>query len=243
MSVHASRLSVIMPAYNEAARIEHSLDELRRWLDGGPFVWELRVVDDGSADETASLVERAASADARIVLQREPHRGKGGAVRAGMLAAAGDLRFMCDADLSMPPHELRRFLDVVPSVSDIAIGSREGIGSTRVGEPAYRHLMGRAFNALVKAMALPHVEDSQCGFKLFTAHAAEAIFPRLTIDGWAFDVEMMFVARRQGWRIAEVPIEWHYRADSRVSAIRDPLRMVKDVLTIRANGVRGLYER
>lgn len=243
MSVPRTQLSIVMPAYNEAARIEQSLHDLRQWLEGCGYSWELRVVDDGSVDGTARLAGRMASADARIVLQREPHRGKGGAVRAGMLAATGELRFMCDADLSMPPHELPRFLDAVPAGADIAIGSREGIGARRVGEPAYRHLMGRAFNALVKTVALPQVEDSQCGFKLFTAQAADAIFSRLTIDGWAFDVEMMFVARRQGWRIREVPIEWHYRADSRVSPIRDPLRMLGDVLKIRARSARGVYEK
>ena len=148
---------------------------------------------------------------------------------------------MCDADLSMPVSEMPRFLAMVPTQCDIAIGSREGVGSERVGEPAYRHTMGRAFSALVKAMVLPGLDDTQCGFKLFTSHAVEAVFPMTTIAGWAFDVEVLFVARCQGQRIREVPIKWHYRDRSKVSAVRDPLRMIRDLWTIRTNGVREVY--
>jgi dolichyl-phosphate beta-glucosyltransferase len=237
------RFSVVVPAFNEAARIGASLDELRRWLMDHAADWELRVVDDGSEDETAAIVERAALKDPRIVAQREPHRGKGGAVKAGMLASTGARRFMCDADLSMPLHELPRFLAVVPSACDIAIGSREGIGARRVGEPAYRHLMGRAFNTLVRAAVLPRTLDSQCGFKLFTARAAEAIFPRLTIEGWAFDVEMMVVADVQGWQVRDVPIEWRYEERSQVSPLRDPAVMFRDVWRIRRNRRAGIYDK
>jgi dolichyl-phosphate beta-glucosyltransferase len=235
-------LSVVIPAFNEARRIGGTLDELRHWLLDSRLEWEVRVVDDGSEDETVTVVERIAQREPRIVVQREPHRGKGGTVRAGVLAARGGLRFMCDADLSMPVRELARFLDVVPSRCDIAVGSREGASATRVGEPTHRHLMGRAYNALVRGALLPGISDSQCGFKLFTARAAEAIFSKTRIHGWAFDVEALFIARQQGWRIAEVPIEWHYQADSRVSVARDPFRMVRDLWRIRANARRGLYE-
>jgi dolichyl-phosphate beta-glucosyltransferase len=176
------------------------------------------------------------------VLQREPHGGKGAAVRAGMLAAAGELRFMCDADLSMPVRELPRFLDVVPRACDIAIGSREGAGARRVGEPAHRHVIGRGFNALVRSLAIPSINDTQCGFKLFTAGAAAAVFPHVTIDGWAFDVEMLWIATRRGLRIREIPIEWHYRDYSRVSPLRDAVVMLRDVVKIRANAARGLYD-
>ena len=188
-------------------------------------------------------IDLARSHDARIVLQREPHRGKGAAVRAGLLRATAGLRFMCDADLSMPVAEIPRFLAIVPSRCDIAIGTREGVGARRVGEPAYRHLLGRAFNTLTQALVLPGIHDTQCGFKLFTAEAVEAIFSRTTLEGWAFDVEALFIARRLGLRVEEVPVEWHFQEQSRVSAVRDPLRMLRDLRTIRRNARRGMYER
>lgn len=241
MSCNSSQLSVVVPAFNEAQRIGETLDDLQRWLHASPYDWEVRIVDDGSEDETVGLVERVAEKDPRVVVQREPHRGKGGTVRAGLLSARGDLRFMCDADLSMPLHELSRFLAVVPSRCDIALGSREGAHATRVGEPLHRHLMGRAFNALVRHAVLPGISDSQCGFKLFTARAAEAIFSKTTIQGWAFDVEALLIAELQGWKAAEIPIEWHYRPESRVSVARDPLRMVRDIWLIRANARAGMY--
>jgi dolichyl-phosphate beta-glucosyltransferase len=243
MSCDESRLSLVIPTYNEAGRIKQTLDELLRELPSFGFSCEIRVVDDGSEDQTTEVVERMAKADPRIVLQREPHRGKGGALRAGLLAARGALRFMCDADLSMPAREIHRFVSLVPDECDIAIGTREGPGAQRVDEPAYRHVMGRAFNALVQYGLLPGLHDTQCGFKLFTARAIEAVLPSTTVEGWTFDLEVLFVARLQGWRIREVPIEWHYRDRSRVSIVRDPWRMARDLWTIRANGRRGVYGR
>jgi glycosyltransferase involved in cell wall biosynthesis len=235
-------LSIVVPAYNEARRIGLTLAELRGALPSFGHPWEIRIVDDGSADGTAAIVETAARADPRIVLQREPHRGKGAAIRAGLLAAAGELRFMCDADLSMPIAELPRFLALVPAQCDIAIGSREGVGARRVGEPAYRHWTGRMFNVLVRLGTLGGIRDTQCGFKMFSRAAVERIFPRTTLDGWAFDIEVLSIARRQGLRIVEVPIEWHYREHSRVSLLRDSVRMARDVLRVRANMMRGRYE-
>jgi dolichyl-phosphate beta-glucosyltransferase len=236
------RLSVVVPAFNEGARIGSTLRELCAALPGLVPSWEVRVVDDGSTDDTARVVESMAREDGRVVLQREPHRGKGGAVRHGLLAATGDVRFMCDADLSMPVNEIPRFLEAVPERCDIALGTREGRGAERVGEPDYRHLMGRAFNALVRAALLDGLDDTQCGFKMFSARAVEAVFPRMTIDGWAFDIEALFIARRQGLRIGEIPIEWHYRERSQVSAVRDSMRMARDVLRIRSNARRGMYD-
>ena len=235
------RLSVVIPAFNEAGRIRQTLEELLAHVYTSVPDFEIRVVDDGSDDDTPDIVESVARAQPRVVLQREPHRGKGWAVRAGLLAATGELRFMCDADLSMPLSELPRFLAMVPAQCDIAIGSREGIGSNRVGEPAYRHAMGRAFSTLVKAIVLPGINDTQCGFKLFTSNAVEAVFPMTTIAGWAFDVEVLSIARLRGITVKEIPIEWHYRQDSKVSVVRDPIRMFRDLCTIRLNGIRGVY--
>jgi dolichyl-phosphate beta-glucosyltransferase len=243
MSRGESRLSIVIPTYNEAERVEQTVDELRGELLTSGSSFEIRVVDDGSEDRTTEVVERMGQADSRIVLQREPHRGKGGALRAGLLAARGALRFMCDADLSMPAREIHRFVSLVPGDCDIAIGTREGPGARRVDEPAYRHVMGRAFNALVQSGLLPGLHDTQCGFKLFTARAVEAVLPSTTMEGWTFDLEVLFIARLQGWRIREVPIEWHYRDRSRVSIVRDPWRMARDLWTIRANGRRGMYGR
>lgn len=241
MSASARSLSIVIPAFNEAGRIENTLVELQRALPGFVQDWEIRVVDDGSSDETASIVEQAARRDPRIVLQSEPHRGKGATVRAGLLKTAADLRFMCDADLSMPVAEIPRFLAVVPSQCDVAIGTREGVGARRVGEPRYRHLLGRAFNGAVRAMVLPGIQDSQCGFKMFTSEAVERIFTRTTLAGWAFDVEVLFITRRLGLRLKEVPLEWHFREQSRVSAVRDSLGMFRDLRTIRRNARRGVY--
>ena len=241
MTSTASSLSVVIPAFNEAGRIQRTLDELREVLPTLAEWWEIRVVDDGSSDGTADVVSRAAREDGRVLLQAEPHRGKGGAVRAGLMAAQGNLRFMCDADLSMPAAELRRFMPIVPASCDIAIGSREVPGARRVGEPVHRHRMGRVFNGLVKTLALPGIEDTQCGFKMFSASAVRAICPLMTLNGWAFDLEMLFIARRLGLRIVEVPIEWHYRDQSRISPLRDSIRMTRDLLKIRVNGRRGVY--
>jgi len=236
-------LSIVVPAYNEASRIGPSLEELRAHLPSLAPSWEIRVVDDGSTDDTSRVVESVAAHDARVVLQREPHRGKGGAVRHGLLAARGELRFMCDADLSMPVSQLERFLAVVPSMCDIGIGCREGRGAHRVGEPEYRHLMGRAFNHLVRTAVLPGLNDTQCGFKMFTARAVEQVCPLATIDGWAFDIEMLYIARCHGLRIHELPIEWHFRDRSQVSPVVDSIRMARDVLKIRASARRGRYDR
>ncbi len=236
-------LSIVIPAYNEEKRLAATLDTVVAYLAQQPWSWEVRVVDDGSVDGTAALAERHAAGEPRLVVQREPHRGKGGTVKAGLLAATGEYRFICDADLSMPITELRRFLPPFADVFDIAIGSREGNGARRVGEPLHRHLMGRVFNGVVQRLALPGIEDSQCGFKMFTAEAVRAIFPLVTIDGWAFDVEVLTIAREHRLRIAEIPIEWHYRNESQVSMVRDGLGMLRELARIRLRAFRGVYGR
>ena len=241
MTADAFTLSIVIPAFNEERRLSTTLDALRAYLSQHPWEWDIRVVDDGSADETAALAESVAQTDRRIVVQREPHGGKGSAVKAGLLAVRGSYRFICDADLSMPVTEMSRFLPPVVPPFDVAIGTREGASARRVGEPAYRHLVGRAFNLAVQRLALPGIEDSQCGFKMFTASAVNAIFPRTTVTGWAFDVEILTIAREQNLRIVEVPIEWHYRQDSRLSVARDGLAMLTEILAIRRRARRGEY--
>jgi dolichyl-phosphate beta-glucosyltransferase len=235
-------LGVVVPAYNEARRITASLGALAAFLDGQPWTWEIRVVDDGSTDGTAAVVADLARREPRVVLQAEPHRGKGGAVRAGLLASTAAHRFICDADLSMPVHELPLFMPPALGEADVAIGTREGAGARRVGEPLSRHLAGRAFNTLVRWLLVPGIHDTQCGFKMFTAEAVEAVFPHVTVDGWAFDLEALVIARRRGLRIREVPIEWHYREASHLRMLRDGAGMFRELLRIRARARQGLYD-
>ena len=234
-------LSIVVPAFNEERRLAATLTTLCDYLGRQPWDWEVRVVDDGSSDDTARIAESFSSTRPGVVVQREPHRGKGGAVKAGLAAAPGEYRFICDADLSMPVDEIGRFLPPLATGFDVAIGSREGRTARRVGEPAYRHLAGRLFNFMVQRLALPGIEDSQCGFKMFTAAAVSAIFPRVTVDGWAFDVEVLTVAREQRLRVIEVPIEWHYRADSQLSILRDSAGMIQELLRIKWRVLRGVY--
>ena len=237
-------LSIVIPAYNEAGRIGPTLDRLIAALDPLALPWEILVADDGSSDHTAGHRRRDGGAPSpRVRVLRLPHRGKGATLRDGLLAAAGTRRFLCDADLSMPPAQIGRFLAVLPSQSDIAIGSREGEGAVRIGEPLHRHLLGRVFNTLVRAMVLPGIQDTQCGFKLFTAEAVQAVLPTTAIDGWSFDVELLASARAQGWRIREVPIEWHYGQASRLRVLPHSFEMLRDLFRIRAKIRRGAFAR
>jgi dolichyl-phosphate beta-glucosyltransferase len=236
-------VSIVVPAYNEAARIAGTLQTLCEHLQQRSWDWEIRVVDDGSTDATASIAETFACEEPRLVVQREPHRGKGGAVKAGLQTSNCWYRFMCDADLSMPISELKSFLPPLLDDYDVAIGTREGIAARRVGEPRSRHLVGRLFNLCVQRLVLPGIEDSQCGFKMFTAKAVQAILPHATVDGWAFDVEMLAIARANGLRIVEVPIEWHYRSESRLSVASDGVRMLREILAIRSRTLGGAYGR
>ena len=239
MTVDRINLSIVIPAFNEERRLPATIHSLGEFLRRQPWDVEIRVVDDGSTDGTAVVVEQLAAANADVVLQREPHRGKGGAVKAGMLAARGEFRFLCDADLSMPAAELPRFLPPLVGACDVAIGSREGPGAHRVGEPWRRHLTGRLFNWTIQALVMRGIPDTQCGFKMFTAEAAQAIFPNVTLDGWAFDVEALAIARTLGFRIVQVPIEWHHRPESQVSRVRDSWRMLADVWKVRGRMRRG----
>ncbi len=232
-------LSLIIPAYNEEQRLPRTLTQIQAFLSEQPYESEVLVVENGSQDRTAAVAEEFAPA---VRLLREPNRGKGLAVRRGMLEASGDFRFICDADLSMPIEEVSRFLPPKLDDYDIAIASREVPGAVRHNEPAYRHWIGRTFNLLVRAMAVPGFQDTQCGFKCFTAEAAETLFPLQRIDGWTFDVELLYVALRLGYRVKEVPINWYYFPGSRVRIVQDSWLMLTDLFRIRSNWRRGLYQ-
>jgi dolichyl-phosphate beta-glucosyltransferase len=234
-------LSIVIPAYNEELRIIRTLEQVISFLNTRRYTWEVLVADDGSADATARLVADLASPQPGVRLLRLPHRGKGGAVKQGMLEAAGQYRFLCDADLSMPIEQVERFLPPQVEGVDIVVGSREAPNSRRIGEPGQRHLMGRFYNRLVRALAVPGVEDTQCGFKCFRGEVAPELFQQQTIDGFAFDVEILFLAYKSGMIIKEVGIDWYYRDQSKVRQIHDSVAMTRDLLKIRWQYKRGRY--
>ncbi|HSD67897.1 MAG TPA: dolichyl-phosphate beta-glucosyltransferase [Vicinamibacteria bacterium] len=232
-------LSIVIPAYNEALRLPATLARVREHLAARSLAHEIVVVDDGSSDATAD-VARAAGGAVRL-LRHEPNRGKGYAVRRGMLAAAGERRLMTDADLSTPIEELPRLEAEIARGFDVAIGSRAVAGARiEVHQPAYREAMGRLFNVLVQALLLPGLADTQCGFKLFTADAAETAFGACRLDGFSFDVEALYVARRRGLRIAEVPIVWRNDAATRVG-LGGGGAAFADLLRVRFLALRGAY--
>lgn len=226
-------LSIIVPAYNEEVRISDTLEQIADFLTTRDYPWEVVVADDGSFDGTAALVRQFADRYPQIRLLTLEHRGKGWAVRQGMLASTGEYRFICDADLSMPIEQVERFLPPQVEGVDIIIGSREMSDSRRIGEPARRHLMGRFYNWLIQLLAIKGIKDTQCGFKCFRGAIAEPLFQRQTLDGFAFDVELLFLARRSGLTMREIGIDWRYRGHSKVRAFQDSLIMTGDLLKIR----------
>ncbi len=232
-------LSVVIPAYNEALRLPATLVSVHEHLAARGIAHEILVVDDGSSDATAE-VARAAGGPVRV-LRHEPNRGKGYAVRRGMLAATGERRLMTDADLSTPIEELARLEAAIDRGFDVAIGSRAVAGARiEVRQPAYREAMGRLFNLLVQALLLRGLADTQCGFKLFTAAAAEAAFGACRLDGFSFDVEALYLARRRGLRVAEVPIVWRNDAATRVG-LGGGSAAFADLLRIRLLALLGAY--
>jgi dolichyl-phosphate beta-glucosyltransferase len=235
-------LSIVIPAYNEAHRLPAGLDLARAFLDASGLSAEIVVVDDGSADGTAAVVEEAQRDWPSLKLLRQPHAGKGAAVRLGVSQAVGEQIALADADFSMPITEFRRFMHDALGDYDIAIASREAPGARRYGEPEYRHVMGRVFNRLVQWLLLPGIEDTQCGFKFLRRAVAKDIVKQLTIDGWGFDVELLYIARQHGYHIREIGVPWRYGSDSRVSPLRDTLTMVRDIVSVWLNSRRGRYD-
>ncbi|HZV02094.1 MAG TPA: dolichyl-phosphate beta-glucosyltransferase, partial [Planctomycetota bacterium] len=234
-------LSLVIPAYDESQRLRATLGRVDAFLREPPrSPVELVLVDDGSNDRTLEIMREFAEGRPEIQVVANAHRGKAFAVRSGMLAARGDVVFFSDADLSTPLDESRRLLRALEKGAHVAIGSREGTGARREDEPFYRHLMGRGFNFLVQLMLVPGVRDTQCGFKMFSRQAARAIFSRLRRYGpdapivkgpmvTAFDVEVLFLARKLGFKIAEVPVQWKHEVGSKVRPMLDAIRMARDV--------------
>jgi dolichyl-phosphate beta-glucosyltransferase len=235
-------LSIILPVHNEEQRLPGALEKIIPFLQDQSYTSEILVVENGSHDRTLEIAEDYAKCCPTLWVFHEEQRGKGLAVRRGMLAAHGDYRFFCDVDLSMPVTEFNQFFPPKLENVDIAIGSREAPGARRYDEPAYRHLIGRVFNTMVRWTALPGLQDTQCGFKCFRGAVADEVFRLQTLGGMSFDAEVLFIARRRGYHIIEVPVQWYFNPDSRVRLFSDSLAMAADLWTIRNNARRGLYD-
>ena len=235
-------LSIIIPAYNEEDRLPNTLEQALNFLHEQPYSAEVLVVENGSQDGTLQVAQEFAALHSQLHVFQEVGRGKGLAVKRGMFEACGEYRFMCDADLSMPIGEVNRFLPPVLEDFDIAIASREAPGAVRYNEPLYRHLGGRGVNAMIRALALPGMHDTQCGFKCFRREVVEDLFGCQTLAGWSFDVEILYLARLRGYKIAEIPIPWYYDPESKVSVVQDTFKMVRDILQVRRNHRQGVYD-
>jgi dolichyl-phosphate beta-glucosyltransferase len=238
-------LSGVIPAFNEERRIGPTLERILAYLGSGRWTAEVLVVIDGSSDGTADVVRRVNTAVAPVrLLDAGVNRGKGSCVRRGMLAACGDLRLFTDADLSTPIEEVERLAQAIAHRHDVAIGSRRLPGSRiTIPQPWWRRAMGRAFAWCVQRAAMPGIHDTQCGFKLFSGDAAARIFPRQQVEGFGFDVEVLWIARRLGLRVAEVPVTWTDDPRSTVRPTVDSLRMLADLVRIRRADRRGAYGR
>jgi dolichyl-phosphate beta-glucosyltransferase len=234
-------LSIVIPAYNEEKRLPKTLEQVLSFINSQNYPSEVLVVENGSADNTLAIAQSFAERYPQFRVVHNPERGKGLAVRRGMLEAKGDYRFMCDADLSMPIQEVSRFLPPMLNDYDIAIASREAPGAVRYNEPYYRHFVGRGYNLLIRWLALPSLQDTQCGFKCFRSEVAEELFRRQTFTGWSFDVEVLFIGRVRGYRIVELPIPWYYNAESKIRVFSDSFSMGRDLIKMRLNALRGVY--
>jgi dolichyl-phosphate beta-glucosyltransferase len=236
-------ISIVIPAYNEEIRLPQYLDRILSYLRQKKLTYEILVVDDGSADSTAEIVERFMEQDSNVKLIRLPlNRGKGFAVKTGMLQSCGRLRLFTDADGATPIEELERLEKTIESGADVAIASRAlHSDSCSVIAHLHRKVIGAVFNFIVRTLTVRGIKDTQCGFKLFTAESASAVFPLQHIEGFGFDVEILFIASMKGFRISEVPVNWSDVKGTKVRLIRDSIKMLFDVISIRLYALRGKY--
>lgn len=234
-------LSIVIPAHNEETRLPRALGQVFEFLEKQAFTSEVLVVENGSIDRTMEVARGFTQSFPGLRVLQEDLPGKGRAVRRGMLEARGEYRFFADADFSMPVEQLNRFLPPACSC-EIAIASREVAGAIRYGEPAFRHFTGRVFNFWIRSLVLPGLQDTQCGFKCFRAAVAEDLFPWQTLSGWSFDVEVLAIARQRGHQIVEIGIPWYYNPGSKLSVFKQSLGMFMDLLRVRHNIRRGVYD-
>lgn len=246
-------LSVVIPSYNEQANLSRQvLDQVHQYLSTQSFTWEVILSDDGSTDGTVAALSEFVKTHPGFKLLANSHAGKGPTVKAGMLAATGEWRLFTDFDQSTPLHEIKKLWPFTKNYQVIS-GSREVSGAMRDKEPIHRHIMGRAFNMIVQFLAVPGMQDTQCGFKMFSAKATEKLFKSLYIYGGnqpmkdaftgAFDVELLFLAHKFGFPMVEVAIIWHHYQSDRVSPIKDSFRMFRDILRIRWADLTGKYAK
>jgi glycosyltransferase involved in cell wall biosynthesis len=247
-------LTIVVPAYNERQRISATVARISEFMSAQDYAAELLVVDDGSDDGTADMVDSLRNgAGPPVDVIRNDHRGKAYTVRTGMLAARGRYVLFSDADLSTPIEEVSGFLPYFEDGYDVVIGSREAPGARRFDEPATRHLMGRVFTRAVQIITGQRFEDTQCGFKAFSRAASQEVFSRVRLYGanspvikrsrvTGFDVELLFLARKLNMRIREVPVRWYYSAGSKVDPLRDSLQNLADVLKVRLYDLQGRYD-
>jgi len=237
--------SIIIPAYNESARLGATLDRVLNYVAAQHWDAEIVVVDDGSRDDTAEMVRaRARTAPALRLIENPGNRGKGYSVRNGMLNATGDVRLFTDADLSAPIEEADKLFAAIHQGADVAIGSRWLQPDTQSQRQSLlRQFYGRTFNLFLRILLGLKFKDTQCGFKAFTRNSAHELFSKQTIEGWGFDAELLFLAQRSGLRVKEVPVVWSDAEGTRIHPLRDGLRMIAEVLAIRWNAVAGKYSR
>lgn len=241
MSMRNPYLSIVIPAHNEERRLPLAFEKVDRFLKKQKYSYEVLVVENGSKDKTAEVTRRYSKELKYIRLLIVKTRGKGLAVKQGMLAAKGEFRFICDADLSMPIEEITKFLPPHNSRADVVIGTREGKGARRIGEPWKRHFIGRVFNIIIKMTILPGFEDTQCGFKMFSGAAADDLFKIQKLNGIGFDIELIFLALKKGYKIKEAPITWYFDADSRMKLLGDSMKALLEIWQIRKNWLLGAY--
>lgn len=235
-------LSVVIPCYNEANRLPQTLLTINEVLENLAISYEIIVVDDGSTDNTSDVaLEFPKIARKLNLIKLDVNRGKGHAVREGIFAAQGNMVIFDDADGATPFEELTKLYPHLLDGADIAIASR-ALKGAQVNDLLYRKLMGLTFNALIRVLVLPDFKDTQCGFKLFKTDVARRLFQKMTLPGFCFDVEILYLAKKFGYTVVEVPIRWNYVGGSKVNPVKDAFLMFKDALKIRLNDLRGLYD-
>ena len=235
MEGQSPELSIVIPCYNEEERLPRTIEQIERYLEGKDLSYELILVDDGSTDGTRQIQEAAAERNPSVRVEALPrNRGKGRALAEGVAVSTGAQILVTDADLSTPIEEIEKLRVALRGGAGVAIGSRSVRGSrVEISQPAYRVLMGKVFNLLVQAVLLPGIWDTQCGFKLFRADVAHEVFAGLTTDGFGYDPEVLYLAKRRGVKIAEVPIVWRNSAPTKVMPIKSSFDMFKHVVKVR----------